>query len=688
MERIKHSHQGRVCFRMWSRKSFAIFNSLGKQIRIGVLCLAYSILVLPGHAQQNRDTLQNRETLTQQQLDEVVVSAQLSPVVQSQLMRVVQVITRAEIEQSPARDMASLLSTVRGVDIRKRGTFGMQADISIRGGTFDQTLILLNGVNITDPQTGHHNLNLPVDLQSIERIEVLQGAGARIFGPNAFNGAVNIITREPGKNTAAISLAGGDHGFGQLSAATGFKTGSMGHFISLGGLTSDGFTENTDFRSGNVFYHGRTPIGSSHLNLQGGYNNKAFGANSFYSPRFPNQFGETSTTFASLQWTPKRINISPAIYWRRHHDRFELFRNNAPEWYTTHNYHRSDVAGLTAKWSHTSRAGKTSLGLDYRFEHIFSNVLGNPLEENIPVRGYDNVYYTRQYQRSGLGIMAEHNIYRGPFSLSAGLLTYLNTDLDNGISFFPGLDAGWQTSATTRIFASINRTLRLPTFTDLFYSDPDNIGNPLLKPEEAISLETGLKWNNRFFKSELAIFHRNGVNMIDWIKEPGDTQWKSMNLTRVNISGFESGVTIPIGASQTSHTLNLQTLSINYSYITSGSSSGNFVSNYALDHFRHKLDFSLNHKITANAGAAWRATWLERAGGFMLYQDGAFQNVQDFAPYWMVDARVFYQLRWVQIWVEASNLLNTKHVSIANVPQPGRWVRAGLDFKLPNRGGI
>jgi vitamin B12 transporter len=195
MEKHSQSRSRVISFSRWSRKSYAVFNSLGKVIRIAVLCLVSSILVLPCRAQENRDTLITPETISGQALDEVVVSAQLGPVVQSQLMRVVQVISRAEIEQSPVRDLAGLLESVRGIDIRKRGTFGMQADISIRGGTFDQTLILINGINITDPQTGHHNLNVPVDPHSIERIEILQGAGARIFGPNAFNGAVNIITK-------------------------------------------------------------------------------------------------------------------------------------------------------------------------------------------------------------------------------------------------------------------------------------------------------------------------------------------------------------------------------------------------------------------------------------------------------------------------------------------------------------
>jgi vitamin B12 transporter len=272
-------------------------------------------------------------------------------------------------------------------------------------------------------------------------------------------------------------------------------------------MTSDGFTENTDFKTGNIFYRSTTSLGASKLDMQGGYNQKAFGANSFYTPRFPDQFEATRTGFASLQLIPDgSINLKPTIYWRRHHDRFELFRDNAPDWYSSHNYHMTDVAGASLNWSNTGKLGVSSLGLDYRYERIFSSVLGEPLAKQTAVKGYDDAFFSHSYQRSGFSIMVEHTIYAGNFSASAGLLTYLNTDLDNGVSFFPGLDLGWEFIPNWRWFASTNRTLRLPTFTDLFYSGPGNIGNPLLKPEEAISVETGLKSRWMGMDFDMAVF--------------------------------------------------------------------------------------------------------------------------------------------------------------------------------------
>jgi vitamin B12 transporter len=166
--------------------------------------------------------------------------------------------------------------------------------------------------------------------------------------------------------------------------------------------------------------------------------------------------------------------------------------------------------------------------------------------------------------------------------------------------------------------------------------------------------------------------------MIDWIKEPGDEQWQSMNLTDVTISGLETGIVIPIG-SHVSDKAVRSSASIQYSYITSGKSSGDFISNYALDHLRHKVNIGFTHAITPKGGATYRVSWQERTGGFMLYEDGVFQDIQDFEPYWMTDIRLFYKISGITLFTEASNIFDAEYVSISNVPQPGRWVRLGIN---------
>ncbi len=615
-------------------------------------------------------------------LDEVLVSAQKASVSLADARRSVQVIDRQQIEASPAQDLASLLSSVRSVDIRNRGTYGMQADITMRGGTFDQSLVLLNGVNVTDPQTGHHNLNIPVDLQSVERIEVLQGSGARVFGPNAFNGAINIITKDPGESHLNASFMGGEHRLGAAGVSSGFTTGPVSHHVSVHGIRSDGFTENTDFKSGNLFYRSEVDFDAGNLDLQAGYNEKAFGANSFYSPMYPEQYEETRAGYASLRWMPENdLNLEPMLYWRRHHDRFELFRHEEPDWYEGHNYHRTDILGAGLQWEHQSRIGTTSAGLDYRYEHIFSNVLGTEMDEPMAVPGYDDALFTHSYDRSGLSLMLEQNASYGPFSMSAGTLVYSNTDLDEPFTLFPGLDLGWQILDDLRWYSTINRTLRLPTFTDLFYSDPENQGNPDLQPEQAVTAETGFKSTWRDIMFDVAVFRRWGRETIDWVRSPGDEVWQAKNLTDVTITGFETGALIPLGA-QTVGEVAPRSLSLQYSYIHADTYSGDQVSNYALDHLNHKIDATLTHPITSQGGVSITGSWQDRAGGYMFFEDGEFTETVDFEPFFMMDLKVFYEVGPVRLFTEASNALDEQYVDIANVPQPGRWVRGGMELSL------
>ncbi|MDG5767833.1 TonB-dependent receptor [Balneolales bacterium ANBcel1] len=662
-------------------------------------------------------------------LDEVVISAQRVPVRYSEMRRSVRVMDRRQISDAPVHDLAGLLSGVRSVDIRHRGTYGMQSDVSIRGGTFDQTLVLLNGVNVTDPQTGHHNLNVPVDLQSIERVEILHGPGARIFGPNAFNGAINIITKEPGASQIHASLSGGQHRFGSAGISGGAQTGPVNHHLSIHGMTSDGFTENTDFRTGNLFYRSQLGFNSGRLDLQAGYNEKAFGANSFYTPRFPDQFEHTRSVFASLRWLPEgSVRLAPAVYWRRHHDRFELFRHESPDWYGGHNYHQTDILGASLNWVYSSRFGASSVGLDYRYEHIYSNVLGEPMSAPRRVSGYDDAWFTHAYHRSGLSLMLEQSYATGPFSFSAGTLIYSNSDLDVPVTLFPGADLGLRLHEHLRWYLSANRTLRLPTFTDLFYSGPDNLGNPDLEPEEAITVETGLKssWNG--VETDAAVFHRRGTNMIDWIRRPDDKLWRSENLTSVNITGFEAGIRIPLGSRRTAAAIarrsqtsgagsqNASTaprnqylanasgdssppetttshspsavysvhsyLSLQYTYMHADKQSGEFISNYVLDHLTHKVDISLLLPVARNGGVLSTVTWQDRAGEYLHYEEGEFTGTRPFDSFWTVDLNLFYRIGEARLFMEASNVLDTSYMDIPNVPQPGRWMRAGIEMSL------
>jgi len=632
---------------------------------------------------QKADSLNAEEVL----LDVFTVTSQRTPLLQPELMRTVTIITKAEIEQSAAQDLAGLLEYIRGVDIRKRGVNGIQADISIRGGSFDQTMVLLNGVNITDPQTGHHNLNIPIDINCIERVEILKGAGARIFGPNAFSGVVNIITNEPGKIHTQLSLTVGQYGLFSTNASKGFKTNNTNHFLAVNFSSCDGFTKNTDYKLLNLYYRNFYNLSQKNkLDIQWGINTKSFGANSFYSPKYPEQYEETKAVFGSIRlMNSSKINIVPVIFWRRHYDFFKLFRNNAPAWFTGGNEHMTDIIGGNVNYLLNTKIGITSFGADIKYENIYSNLLGKPLEVPVSFDVNDlilnkNINYTHAYCRKSLSILAEQNVNVNAFSFSAGFLMYANTDINKIFNLFPGLDIGIKINDDLKYFFSANRTLRLPTFTDLFYSSPINTGNPLLKPEEAISMENGFKYDKKQIHIDMSVFRRWGYNMIDWVKKPEDDKWQSMNITMLNTFGLETALKwkpLYFLKQIEKH----PEFAFNYSYLYTDKYSGELISYYALDYLKHKINLSINQNIYMNFHATANVSWQDRAGTYLLYQNNNYSSYKPYKSFWLLDLKFYYKVKNFNIFIEGSNILDSPVMYISNVPQPGRWLRIGLQYK-------
>jgi len=613
------------------------------------------------------------------EIKEIVISGQRSPSIHSELNRIVTVISKEQIRNAPVQSIQEILEYAVNVDVRQRGNFGVQADLSIRGGSFEQTLILLNGIKINDPQTGHHNLNIPIDINSIERIEILEGPGSRVFGPNAFSGAINIITKPKESNNVNLVLTGGEHRYYKTNLSGTLRLGAMGNFVSISKSGSNGYIENTDFGITNFFYYGSVSLSNTSLDIQAGYQNKAFGANSFYTPKYPNQYEHTKTTLTSIKLTTgNKIKISPLIYWRRHQDRFELFRDNPPVWYTGHNYHLTDIYGAEVNSVFNTSLGKTAVGLDFRSENILSNVLGEPTSDTLDVPGEPAGLFTRRKSRENISLFLEQNIIVGKFSASAGILTNWNTDFDWKI--YSGADIGYKITQNIRIYSSVNQSLRIPTFTDLYYVGPTNTGNPYLKPEEAITYELGTKYQNQFFNGHLSFFRRNGKNMIDWVRLPDSLKWESKNITQIITHGFEIAGYLDVNK-LIDKSFPLKYLRLSYSFLETEKQSGEYISAYVLDYLKHKLNIEIEHSLYKDLRAGWKITFQDRAG---TYTDFTTGKEKLYEALLLLNSRLFLNKETFTIFVEASNLLNTQYFDLGNVRMPGRWIRFGgtvnLDF--------
>ncbi len=680
MERKIFNPHKTLTFRRWARKGFSLFRMLKNIVRICVLAIVYlnsSAAVLVDNKHYNTDTLNLSVSV---ELEEIEIGASRAPGVFSEAARIVTVLTREELKKKPAGSLPEALRQLQGADIRQRGPEGIQADISIRGGSFDQTAILLNGINITDPQTGHHNLNIPISFSQIERIEILEGPAARVYGPSAFSGAVNIVTKPAGKNEVKATYTHGYHNFNQFDAAASFQSGHISQTISANHTKSDGYIGNTDFNIYNAFLHSTGNFQEGQLDYQLGWSLKEFGANSFYTPRFPDQYEKTRTLFTALKWQSKSsINFTPAIYWRRHHDRFELFRYEKPAWYTGHNYHLTDIFGLNLNSWFRSALGKTAAGAEIRSENIWSNVLGDKLETGIRVPG-ENAWFNRYKTRNSFSVFLEHSYSVKNFHVSAGLLAQRTSDLNLDWQIYPGIDLSYLIIPDVKIFASAGKSLRLPTFTDLFYNGPTNIGNPELKPEEVTHYETGIKFTPKGLIGHMNIYYQRGTNLIDWVKLPGDLVWRTTNYTSIGSLGYQFFLKFHVPAYFHPDYF-ITNFSAGYSSSHLKKEKSEYISYYALDNLKNKINISLEHKILKNLQSGWNAVYQDRNGTYTAFENSVGTE-RDFVPFWLLDWKLSYISRKFEINTTISNLLNTSHFDFGNIELPGRWVKAGLTIRI------
>jgi vitamin B12 transporter len=608
-------------------------------------------------------------------LQEVTITGRKAPAIYSDLSRIVTVIDKKEILNFPVQSLSGILEYAISVDVRERGAMGVQADLNMRGGSFEQVLILLNGVKMNDPQTGHHHLNLPVDMNDIERIEILEGPGSRLFGPYAYAGAVNIITKSNKENILDFSLTGGQFDYINASVNAKLSTGKFSHGLSFSRKSSNGYTDNTDFKISNIFYHATRSSDEIYTDFQAGFLQKEFGANSFYTPLYPEQFEAVKSFFTSLNNTVgQRIKFRHNVYFRRHDDRFELFRYEAAPWYNGHNYHQTNVYGTEGTFTIPWKFGTTAIGSEFRSENIYSNILGMPMNDTIWIDKADNAFYSKYGKRNNVSFFGEHNFYLDKINFSAGLLSNYNSNF--GWSFFPGFDFSYEWSERIKTYFSFNQSVRMPSFTDLYYVGPTNLGNPDLKPETARNYEVGIKYSDSGLSGQALVFYRKGLNIIDWVRIVDSLKWESKNITELETLGFD----LKLRYNFTERNIfNLEQLSFGYSWLNITKQSGNYISYYALDQLKHKVSISFQHSIFKNLKVSWFVNFQERNGSYTQFPSGLETA---FKPFLTVDSKIIYQFRQTRLFVEASNLFDKSYIDFGNIPQPGRWLRIGLSGRL------
>lgn len=667
-------------FKRFARKSYSVFNSLHKSVTIGVLtgCTLVSAHATSVEPVEQMFIQTASDSIPPTELDEVVVTASKVAMPLNLAAKQVTVISRQEIERAPVRSIEDLLNYVAGVDILQRGPHGVQADITLRGGSFDQTAILLNGINLTNPHTGHYSFDIPINISDIERIEIVQGPSSLVYGAGAFSGGVNIITKKDTESNVYAKVEGGMHGLFGADTRGAIAGESYTHSLSTGYKRSDGYIPNSDYDIYNLLWQSRFDINGSNIDFQAGLNDKAYGANTFYTAAYPNQFDDTQGLFFSLKGeTNGKLKLTPHIYWSRHYDEFQLIREGTPDkpsWYTDHNYHRSDVFGMNLNMQYASRFGITSFGGEFRNEGILSNVLGNAMEEPIGK-------YTKSDNRTNISYYAEHNFILNRITLSLGGLINYNTAVTDKFDFYPAINGTFRATNKLSLYASWNKATRMPTFTDLYYTTATHTGNSNLEAELSEAFEVGAKYNHHIVKGAIAVFNMAGKNMIDWVKPSPEALWESTNHTQINKKGVETNISFDfkewLGDNQPINSFN-----VGYMYIDQERVEDELISNYTLNHLRHKFTAVLHHDLIKNLTLSWNFRWQERNGSYVKYSDLLPGERVDYAPFSILDVKANYKIRNTDFFVNANNIFNSVHVDLGNIPQPGFWLSGGASVRF------
>ena len=671
-------------FRRYSNRSYAVFSTLKSPVSIGVMTVAMlASAPVSGISAQTAEKNNAGEKLYE--LEEVEVTGSRVPLTVSQAARIVTVLDREAIAAAPVQSINDLLKYAAGVDVRQRGDMGVQTDISIRGGTFDQITILLNGINNCDPQTGHNAADFPVELSEIERIEVLEGPAGRVYGTSSLVGAINIVTRTAKDSGAEVFADGGSYGYFKGGAIVSHVKNGLSNQVSGSYSRSDGFSRskagnlNADFKYARLFYQGRYENDQVDVRWHAGFTNKDYGANTFYSTLSDEQFEYVRKYYTAVQAETKGdvYHFKPSVYWNRSDDRFEFYRGMPEK--SPFNYHQTDVYGVNLNNYIQTFLGKTAFGAEFRNEGVRSTSLGEPLNSPVKVPGAD-ADFTLGLNRTNLSFHLEHNIVLRRFTLSAGVIAVKNTGNEMKFRFYPGVDASYQFARDWKVYASYNTSLRMPTFTELYYSVGGHKADKYLKPEEMQAVEVGVKYLRPGIRGTLSLYRYHGTDMIDWIKDISqgdDAPWQSVNHAVINTMGAEASVLVDIRELMQRDAF-VRSVNLSYSYIDQDKeTTPNLQSKYALEYLRHKFVAQANLRIWKLLEMNVSYRWQDRMGN---YQKG--NSMVPYEPYSLVDARLSWNAPQYKIYVEGNNLLNKTYYDHGNIPQPGIWVRAGASYRF------
>ena len=566
------------------------------------------------------------------QSETVIVTGTFTPVPETELDRSITVIDTKE-QELLYQNWTDYLELSPSLDLRQRAPADVQGDLSIRGSTFGQTLVLLDGLRMNNVQTAHHDMDLPLPTDAVERIEILRGAGSTLYGSDAMAGAINVITRRPEHSDLHLGAGIGNFGVNQQNGSASLLWRRFDTEISAERDFSSGFRPDRDYRNLSLFSStgAQTRLGRSQLMLA--YGDKPYGADQFYGPF--NSWERTKSWFTGFE-QDLGSKTEFDFGFRRHTDEFVLFRDD-PSIYENNHIDKSWQAGLRR---HETVSRNSTLF--YGGEGIHESIASNNLGDHERSRGAVYVDYdVRAVKRFSFSAGAREEIFSGSHG-----------------EFSPTVAAGVWLKPGLKLKGSASRAFRLPSYTDLYYQDPANLGNPNLRPERAWDYEGGLQWNpGGRFKSELTVFERCDRDVIDYVRASSSSAYTAENIQKLNFTGVEALVELRLPQEGR--------LLISYTGLHGAQESLNGLqTKYTFNYPNHDAVVAWNGRLPGKLIARTRIGVVDRYAS---------------DPYGLWDAAVAREFSHIAARFGFSNITDTQYEEIPGVIMPGRSIFFGID---------
>lgn len=613
-------------------------------------------------------------------LDPVTVTASLTPEKISKTGRNLLIIKGERFYSLPVNSVDELLRYLSGVEVQARGPMGSQSDFVLRGGTFQQVLVILDGVRLNDPNSGHFTSYIPIAPAEIDRIEILKGASSAIYGSEAVGGVINIITKtfasQQGikKSNAVAQITGGEYGLLNANAGGFISNGKTS--VGLGVLTNN--ADGQQQRGTKGFFHNNTAsVSVNHffnerwqLALRTSYDDRKFAAQNFYSSKIQDTAQEQVKTIwnqLGITYNSKKDIVRLNIGYKRLKDHYSFNSAMSPN----ENLSNLFQALITNEWRLQPKTTMIS-GVHFINKKISSNDRGNH-------NGNQSAAFAILNQQIGEN-----------FALSPAARIEWNEK--NGWEFVPQVALSYR----TKIFqfrGSAGKTVRDADFTERYNNynkslipSGQRVGNPNLQEEHSFSYEAGVDF---FIAKNLKLantfFQRHHTNLIDYVSTPYIEMPRKSNLSPTgayDLAKNISKVTTTGAEMDIQYTKNLSNkqqlwATIGFVWLSSKSSDAT-PSLYISSHAKYLTNFNVEYR---NQWFAFSVNGLYKDRQPQLSSANIAKVSKD---YFVLNAKAegFIIKNKLSVFAEADNVFDKNYADLLGSQMPGRWLMGGIKISL------